>query len=111
MKDKEIKTKNAARWGTPNWIATWPWSRMDRKRRRRAERAVGEETVKDLKSGPFTCCLMSRLETVMSKYGVRLPAKVQKKLETALLTASGIERDIYDEAFGRALATAWRIKR
>lgn len=108
---ENCKSKDAARWGTPNWIATWPWSKMDRKRRKRAERAVGPEFMADFNKGPYTCCVANRIEAMKSKYGIALPAKVQNKLEKALLTVNDIEHQIYDEAFGRALATAWRIKR
>lgn len=105
----KTKGKDAAKWGSANWIATYPWSRMDRKRRARAERAVGEETVKDLKAGPFTCCLMTRLEQVMDKYGVPISKPAQRKLEKLLLDLSAIERAIYDAAFGSALAKKWGV--
>lgn len=103
------KSNDAAKWGSANWIRMYPWSRMDRKRRARAERAVGEETVKDLKAGPFARCLTARLGQVMDRYGVPISKPAQRKLEKMLLDLSAIERAIYDAAFGSALAKKWGV--
>ena len=40
MSEKKTQSKNAAPWGTRQWIETHPYSTMDRKRRRRAGRAL-----------------------------------------------------------------------
>lgn len=108
--DKKERGKNAAAWGSLNWIFTYPYSKMDRKRRKRAERAVGPEVMADLHKGPFTCCLVERMHDVMQKYNVSLDKKSQARLEKAVLTVSYTENCLYDAAFGQALAKAWGLK-
>lgn len=109
--DKKERGRNAAPWGTLNWISTYPYSKMDRKRRKRAERAVGPEAMDYFHKGPFSCCLVTRMDEVMQKYGLVLPKKCMARLEKALITVSNIERCLYDEAFGRALAIAWGLEK
>lgn len=106
-----MEDRKAPRWGTKEWIAAYPWSRMDRKRRRRAERVVGKELVDDLRAGPFTCCILTRMEHVMEKYGAKVPKPkgAQQRLERALVEVSRFERDLYDAAFAAALAGKWGL--
>lgn len=41
--DKKPVEKTAPKWGTKEWIAAYPWSRMDRKRKRRVIAALPKE--------------------------------------------------------------------
>ena len=41
--DKKPAEKTTPKWGTREWIAAYPWSRMDRKRRRRVIAALPKE--------------------------------------------------------------------
>lgn len=106
---KEPTSKNAAKWGTIQWIKTYRYSTMDRKRRRRAEKAVGPEVMAGLSEGPHTCCLGARLCEVVKKYKLTLGAKNAAKLNAALGTVSAFENAIYDEAFGLELKKAWGL--
>lgn len=106
------KGKNAAAWGTPQWVATYRWSTMDRKRRRRAERVVGAEVVKGLKERVHTCCLARSLEGLSADYGAGLPSRKDlANLERALLTVDRYERMLLDSAFAYALAKAWCLEK
>lgn len=108
MKDNR-KSKNAAPWGTLNWIATYPYSRMDRKRRKRAERAVGEKTVEDILKGPTFCGAAMELARVCGKYGVAMSKSAERKLTKSLDVMLGLQAAVRDAAFGRALAKAWGL--
>lgn len=45
MTDKNTAEKaTAPKWGTKEWIAAYPWSRMDRKRKRRVLAVLPKET-------------------------------------------------------------------
>lgn len=109
---KDMKNgKNAAPWGTPNWIATFPYSRMDRKRRKRAERVVGEETVKDIFGGPSVAKLLPEYRRIAERYcGTLLfPKKLVDKVHKALRTLDDFEIVLLDKVFGHALAKAWGL--
>lgn len=41
--DKKPVEKTSPKWGTKEWIAAYPWSRMDRKRRHRVAAALPVE--------------------------------------------------------------------
>lgn len=110
MKNGE-KPKNAAPWGTLNWIATYPYSQMDRKRRKRAERAVGEETVKDILKGPTFCAAATELARICGKYGVTMTKSEERKLMKSLGYVLDLQLAVRDAAFGSALATAWGLRR
>lgn len=38
---KTTAVKNAPKWGTPEWLDAYPWSKMDKDRRRRVRKALG----------------------------------------------------------------------
>ena len=103
------KSKNAAPWGTLNWIATYPYSRMDRKRAERAERAVGEETVKDILKGPTFYGAAMELARICGKYGVTMTKSEKRKLTKSLGHMLDLQLAVRDAAFGRALAKAWGL--
>ena len=103
------KEANAPKWGTEEWIAAYPYSKMDRKRRARACKAVGPEFMAEFKEGPHTCCLLARLDKLMNKYGVELAKSDMAKFEKALIAVSGYEAAVYDEVFGRKLAQVWGL--
>lgn len=107
-KVKEVDPRTA-KWGTAEWLVAFPLSRMDRKRRVRAIKAVGAEAYGKLNEGPRACCLASRLSAVMKDGGIGLPAKDKAKLEAALNTVADYETAIYDAAFAGLLAKAWGI--
>lgn len=105
------KGKNAAPWGTPDWIATFPYSRMDRKRRKRAERVVGAATVKDIFGGPSVAKLLPEYRRVAEKYcrSAMLPKKLVDEVYKALRTLDDFEITLLDKAFGCALAAKWGL--
>lgn len=109
--DRKEHGKNVAPWGTLNWIATYPYSRMDRKRRKRAERVVGEETVKDIFGGPSAAKLLPEYRRVDKKYcGTGLfPKRLVDKVHKALRTLDDFEIVLLDKVFGHALARAWGL--
>ena len=107
--NKETRNRNAAQWGSIQWIMTYPYSRMDRKRRRRAEKAVDQEALKALREGPHTCCLSRKMLATAKAYGVNLAKKDTERLVKALETVGGYENAIYDCAFADLLGKAWRI--
>ena len=99
----------APKWGTLEWNMAYPYSRMDRKRRRRAEKAVDQEALKALKEGPHTCCLSRKMYATAKAYGVNLAKKDAERLVKAFETVSGYENAIYDCAFADLLGKAWKI--
>jgi len=106
---KEQKTKTAPKWGTKEWLAAYPYSKMDRKRRARARKAVGPEFMEEFTEGPHTCCLLVKIDKLMTKYGVRLAKSDMARFEKALATVSDYEAAVYDEVFGRKLAQVWGL--
>jgi hypothetical protein len=103
------KEANAPKWGTKEWIVAYPWSQMDRKRRSRVMKAIGEEAWKDITEGPHTCCLLMKFEEVMNGNNIVLAKKDQQAFEKALCTVSKYEVAIYDELIGKKLAAAWKL--
>ena len=101
--------RTAPKWGTLEWITAYPYSRMDRKRRRRAEKAVDQEALKALEEGPYTCCLSRKMRYTAKAYGVNLAKKDAERLVKALATVSSYENAIYDCAFAALLGKAWKI--
>lgn len=102
------KTTAAPKWGTKEWLAAYPWSQMDRKRRARVRKAIGEEAWKEIAEGPRTCCLLTKLEKVMDGNNVVLAKKDQQAFEKALCTVAKYEAAIYDEVIASKLAAAWK---
>lgn len=109
---KEPTSKNAATWGTIQWIQTFPYSRMDRKRRKRAEKAV-EKAFPGLlgmwRQRPHTCCVQDALNIVLEQFRISLCRSHLNQLNKALRTVAQFESAIYDEAFGQALKKAWGL--
>lgn len=103
------KTKTAPKWGTVEWIIAYPYSKMDRKRRLRAEKAVDQAALKALKEGPHTCCLSRKMYDTAKAYGVNLTKKDAERLVKALETVSSYENAIYDCAFAELLSKAWNL--
>lgn len=99
----------APKWGTLDWIMAYPHSRMDRKRRRRAEKAVDQEALKALKEGPHACCLSRKMYATAKAYGVGLAKKDTERLVKAFETVAGYEDAIYDCAFADLLGKAWKV--
>lgn len=110
MKDIR-KSKNAAPWGTPNWIATYPYSRMDRKRRKRAERAAGAEAVDDIFGGPSVCESIEEIARLCERYGVTLAKSAESRMRKSLAVLADVEAAVRDAAFGSALAKAWGLSK
>lgn len=108
MKDNR-KSKNAAPWGTLNWIATYPYSQMDRKRRKRAVRVVGMETLKDILKGPSISDGVAEIWRLCGKYGVTITKSAAKKLSKNCEALASLETATIDAAFGSALAKAWGL--
>lgn len=108
MKNKS-KNKKAAQWGTPEWILAYPFSKMDRKRRARAIKAVGPEVMEDLRRGPHTCCLCERICEVLNKYSIKLSKAELARLTKTIGAMADLEVGIYDGVFGAALAKAWKL--
>lgn len=100
---------NAPKWGTLEWIMAYPHSRMDRKRRRRAEKAVDQDALRALKEGPHTCCLSQKIFATAKAYGVVLAKKDAERLAKALETVAGYENAIYDCAFTDLMIKAWKV--
>lgn len=101
--------RTAPKWGTLEWIMAYPHSRMDRKRRRRAEKVVDQEALKALKEGPHTCCLVRKMLATAKAYGVNLAKEDTERFVKALEAVDGYECAIYDRAFADLLGKAWRI--
>lgn len=111
MKDTK-KKGTPAKWGTIDWVKENRYSKVDRKRRARMRKAIGEEAwEKTLCGGVHTCCLTRKLDRIIDEFGLELGKKNLQTLEKALLTVSEFERDIYDEAIGVLLARAWGLKK
>lgn len=110
MEKKDTAKKAAPKWGTAEWIRTYRFSKMDRKRRARAKKAVGPEFMKEFTEGPHTCCLLVKIDKLMTKYGVRLAKSDMAKFEKALVAVSDYEAAVYDEMFGRKLAQVWGLE-
>lgn len=108
MSKEKTQPKNAA-WGTRQWIETHPYSTMDRKRRKRAERAVGEAVMAEFRKGPCIHCLIDRFDEIVKKYGFTLSKKDEAKLRKSLVDVAKFETALYDEMFGVELAKAWGI--
>lgn len=104
------KEASAPKWGTKEWLAAYPYSTMDRKRRARAKKAVGPEFMKEFTEGPRTCCLLVKLDGLMTKYGVGLAKADQAKFEKALAAVSDYETVVYDAVFASKLAQVWGLE-
>ena len=112
METKRNKeTKNRARWGTIDWIKENRYSSMDRKRRARVRKAIGEDAWKAVVDGPHVCCVVDRLEKLITVFGLELGKKNERELGNALRTVSEFEWAMLDEAVGVLLARAWGFKR
>ena len=110
MKKQEEKGA-PAKWGTLDWIKEHKYSSMDRKRRARVRKAIGEEAWQKLIDGPYTCCLATKLDKVIDEFDLELGKKNERELGNALRTVSEFEAAIYDEAIGVLLARAWGLKK
>lgn len=104
------KKSNAPKWGTKEWLGAYPWSQMDRKRRARVRKAIGEDAWKEIAEWPHTCCLLTKLEKVMDGNNVVLAEKDYQAFKKALCTVSKYEVAIYDEVISRKLAAAWKLE-
>lgn len=88
--DKKPVEKAAPKWGTREWIAAYPWSRMDRKRRRRVIAALpkerGDLLAQDVRKVPYlhACTAITRFS---SKKGAE---RVRKTLDLVDSTAAKI---------------------
>lgn len=109
MSEKKTQPKNAAQWGTRQWIEAHPYSTMDRKRRRRAERAVGEAVMAEFRKGPCIHCLIDRFDEIVKKYDLTLSKKDEARLHKSLVDVAKFETALYDEMFGIELEKAWGI--
>lgn len=107
---KDNAAKAAPKWGTAEWIKTYRFSTMDRKRRARVRKAIGEKEWEELVSGPHACCLMTKLDKILDTFGIELGKKNMQALERALVTVSEFEKAIYDEAIASMLARAWKLR-
>ena len=107
---KDDAAKAAPKWGTAEWIKTYRFSTMDRKRRARVKKAIGEEAWKEIVEGPHTCCLLTKLEKVMDGNNVVLAKKDQQAFEKALCTVAKYETVVYDAAIASKLAAAWKLR-
>ena len=110
--ERKHKCKNAAAWGSAQWVATYRWSEMDRKRRARAEKVVAAafpEQFRRLKEAPRVCCACTALAKSMGDVGIVLPKKLQAIKDRSYGTAHSIETAIRDEVFGRLLLAAWGL--
>lgn len=110
MEKKDTAKKAAPKWGTAEWIRTYRFSTMDRKRRARVRKAIGEREWEELLDGPHTCCLTMKLDKVIDAFGIKLGKKNMQTLERALVTVSAFEKAIYDEAVAFMLAKAWKVE-
>jgi hypothetical protein len=104
------KEANAPKWGTKEWLAAYPYSTMDRKRRARAKKAVGPEFMEEFTEGPRTCCLLDKLDKLMTKYGVGFAKADRAKFEKALVAVSDYEAVVYDAVFAAKLAQVWGLE-
>ena len=102
--------KTTPKWGTKEWLAAYPYSKMDRKRRARAKKAVGSEFMEEFMEGPRTYCLLVKLDKLMTKYGVGLAKADWAKFEKALVAVSDYEVAVYDAVFASKLAQVWGLE-
>ena len=102
----EKKTEQAApKWGTKEWIAAYPWSKMDRKRRRRVIAALpkerGDLLAQDAGKVPFLhACMANTL--FESKKAIE---HVCKLLDT--IDASAVK--VLDAVVAAWLTEAWGL--
>lgn len=107
MTDKKTAEKaTAPKWGTKEWIAAYPWSKMDRKRKQRVMAALPKEVadllVQDVGNVPFLHALACRVA-----YPCKQPAlKVAKLLAT--IDANAVK--LVDVVVASALEGAWAKK-
>lgn len=62
-------SKNAPKWGTSEWIDTYPWSKMDKDRRRRVRKALG------MKGNPLEILLVNAVAEGVRRSVKRLKAR------------------------------------
>lgn len=103
--DKKPVEKTAPKWGTKEWIAAYPWSRMDRKRRRRVIAALpkerGDLLAQDAGKVPFLhACMANTL--FESKKTIE---RVCKLLDT--IDASAVK--VLDAVVAAWLTEAWGL--
>lgn len=106
----ETKKANAPKWGTKEWLVAYPWSQIDRRRRARVRKAIGDDAWREIAEGPHMFRLKAKLETVMDGNNVVFAKKDRQAFEKALHTLSNYETVIYDAAIASKLAVAWKLE-
>lgn len=109
MAKKQSKSPNASQWGSLQWLEAYRYSDMDKRRKARAEAAVGDKFMKSFKKGPDSVQLMEKLDSMMTTHGVKLTEADMKRFAGALAVVRDYEIAIYDAVFASALGKVWHV--
>lgn len=107
---KTTAVKKAPKWGTPGWIDAYPWSKMDKDRRRRVRKALGmnenpmEGQVVDLVAATVRC-IVRRLRA----RGVEVPANDIEKAKAAVETLNVFFLRGVNTLIATDLASKWHL--
>lgn len=103
MKTANTKKTEAPKWGTKEWIAAYPWSKMDRKRRRRVlavlPREFSELVAQDVGRVPFLNAVVTRV-SFRNKQTADRVAKLMNTIDTSAVK-------VLDYAVAAALELVW----
>jgi len=99
----DMKTRDAAPWGSAQWIAAHPWSGTDRRRRRRVLAALPQDFAELLAQDKGH---VTWLRALMCK----APAATDRSVRRAN-RADAAARDCVDSLVADALAKVWGVKR
>lgn len=98
---ERAKTCPNPKWGTVEWIRVYPWSLMDRKRRKRVKAILPRDLVELLDADAGRVPFLHAVAKCVAD------AKVRPRVFMALAHADRYARDIVDMAVASALADAW----
>lgn len=103
METANTKKTEAPKWGTKEWIAAHPWSKMDRKRRRRVLAALpgefSELVEQDVGHVPFLDAVVAKV-SFRSKQAADRVARLMSTIDTSAVK-------VLDYAVAAALELAW----
>lgn len=103
METANTKKTEAPKWGTKEWIAAYPWSKMDRKRRRRVlavlPREFSELVAQDVGRVPFLNAVVTRV-SFRNKQTADRVAKLMSTIDTSAVK-------VLDYAVAAALELVW----
>ncbi len=100
-KGGNVKACPNPKWGTVEWIRVYPWSLMDRKRRKRVKAILPRDLVDLLDADAGRVPFLHAVAKCVTD------AKARPRAFMALAHADRYARDIVDMAVASALADVW----